>query len=45
VSGTPTFFINRIRHNQAYDLDTLREAVRTARRALIEEAAARRPAR
>jgi protein-disulfide isomerase len=46
VSGTPTFFINGIRHHQAYDLDTPREAVRTARaRALIEEAAARRPPR
>ncbi len=46
VSGTPTFFINGVRHYEAYDLDTLEEAVRTARaRAFIEEAAARRSAR
>jgi Na+/H+ antiporter NhaA len=47
VSGTPTFFINGVRqHYEAYDLDTLEEAVRKARaRAFIEEAAARRPAR
>jgi len=31
VSGTPTFFINGIRHYGAYDIDTLKEAVRTAK--------------
>ncbi len=31
VSGTPTFFINGRRHHEAYDLDTLEAAVRTAR--------------
>jgi Na+/H+ antiporter NhaA len=31
VSGTPTFFINGIRHYGAYDLATLQEAVRTAK--------------
>jgi Na+/H+ antiporter NhaA len=31
VSGTPTFFINGRRHHGAYDLDTLKEAVRTAK--------------
>jgi Na+/H+ antiporter NhaA len=36
VSGTPTFFINGIRHYGAYDLATLKEAVRTAKgRAVI----------
>jgi Na+/H+ antiporter NhaA len=36
VSGTPTFFINGRRHYGAYDLDTLKEAVRTAKgRAVI----------
>jgi Na+/H+ antiporter NhaA len=36
VSGTPTFFINGIRHYGAYDLPTLKEAVRTAKgRAVI----------
>jgi Na+/H+ antiporter NhaA len=36
VSGTPTFFINGIRHYGAYDLATLQEAVRTAKgRAVI----------
>jgi Na+/H+ antiporter NhaA len=36
VSGTPTFFINGRRHYGAYDIDTLSEAVRTAKsRALI----------
>jgi Na+/H+ antiporter NhaA/protein-disulfide isomerase len=36
VSGTPTFFINGKRHYGAYDIDTLSEAVRSARaRALI----------
>jgi Na+/H+ antiporter NhaA len=31
VSGTPTFFINGRRHYGAYDLETLTEAVRTAK--------------
>jgi Na+/H+ antiporter NhaA len=32
VSGTPTFFINGRRHYGAYDVDTLADAVRAARR-------------
>jgi predicted DsbA family dithiol-disulfide isomerase len=31
VSGTPTFFINGRRHYGAYDINTLTEAVRTAK--------------
>jgi Na+/H+ antiporter NhaA len=31
VSGTPTFFINGRRHQGAYDIDTLKLAVRSAR--------------
>jgi Na+/H+ antiporter NhaA len=31
VSGTPTFFINGRRHRGAYDIDTLKAAVRAAR--------------
>jgi Na+/H+ antiporter NhaA len=31
VSGTPTFFINGHRHQDAYDIDTLTKAVRLAR--------------
>jgi Na+/H+ antiporter NhaA len=31
VSGTPTFFINGHRHQDAYDIDTLTKAVRVAR--------------
>ena len=31
VSGTPTFFVNGMRHYGAYDLATLQEAVRTAK--------------
>jgi Na+/H+ antiporter NhaA/predicted DsbA family dithiol-disulfide isomerase len=31
VSGTPTFFVNGIRHQGAYDLETLSAAVRAAR--------------
>ncbi|MBO0819535.1 MAG: Na+/H+ antiporter NhaA, partial [Nocardiopsaceae bacterium] len=31
VSGTPTFFINGRRHHGAYDLETLKEAVHTAK--------------
>jgi Na+/H+ antiporter NhaA len=38
VSGTPTFFINGMRHYGAYDIDSLTVAVRTARgRALLGE--------
>ncbi|MEV4312054.1 Na+/H+ antiporter NhaA [Actinocrispum sp. NPDC049592] len=38
VSGTPTFFINGRRHRGAYDIETLSNAVRTARaRAYISE--------
>ncbi|HMD56769.1 MAG TPA: Na+/H+ antiporter NhaA [Solirubrobacteraceae bacterium] len=32
VSGTPTFFINGRRHQGAYDIDTLTEAVKAAKR-------------
>jgi Na+/H+ antiporter NhaA len=36
VSGTPTFFINGVRHQGAYDIATLSQAVRLARaRALV----------
>jgi Na+/H+ antiporter NhaA len=36
VSGTPTFFINGHRHQDAYDIDTLSKAVRLAKaRALV----------
>jgi Na+/H+ antiporter NhaA len=38
VSGTPTFFINGQRHYGAYDIDSLKQAVRTAR-ALVAVAA------
>jgi Na+/H+ antiporter NhaA/protein-disulfide isomerase len=31
VSGTPTFFINGLRHHGAYDIGALSEAVRTAK--------------
>ena len=31
VSGTPTFFVNGRRHYGAYDIDTLKRAVRGAR--------------
>jgi predicted DsbA family dithiol-disulfide isomerase len=31
VSGTPTFFINDLRHHGAYDIGTLTEAVRAAK--------------
>ena len=31
VSGTPTFFVNGQRHNGSYDIDSLSQAVRTAR--------------
>ena len=29
VNGTPTFFINGVRHNGTWDLESLLEAVRT----------------
>jgi Na+/H+ antiporter NhaA len=32
VSGTPTFFVNGLRHHGAYDIDTLTAAVRAAQR-------------
>ena len=36
VSGTPTFFINGHRHQDAYDVETLSKAVRLAKtRALL----------
>ena len=31
VCGTPTFFINGQRHYGSYDVDSLKQAVRTAR--------------
>jgi len=31
VSGTPTFFVNGQRHHGPYDIDSLSQAVRTAR--------------
>ena len=31
VSGTPTFFINGLRHYGAYDIDSLTEAVKIAK--------------
>jgi protein-disulfide isomerase len=38
VSGTPTFFINGLRHNGAYDIYALSEAVQTAKaRAAIQK--------
>jgi protein-disulfide isomerase len=42
VSGTPTFFINGRRHYGAYDIRTLKEAIRIAR---IRAKIAARPAR
>jgi hypothetical protein len=37
VSGTPTFFVNDLRHYGAYDIDALSEAVQTAKaRATIQ---------
>src|SRR5207244_3460188 len=32
VTGTPTFFVNGRRHYGAYDIETLSDAVRAARR-------------
>jgi Na+/H+ antiporter NhaA len=40
VSGTPTFFINGRRHYGVYDIDTLTEAVRAAKRRAAQLAAA-----
>jgi protein-disulfide isomerase len=31
VAGTPTFFINGQRHQGAYDVDTLKKAIKAAR--------------
>ena len=46
VSGTPTFFINGNRYYGAYDIDTLKEAVRTAKaRAFIGAVNSRRAER
>jgi Na+/H+ antiporter NhaA len=43
VSGTPTFFINGRRHYGAYDIDTLKAAVKTAKaRAAVEARPPRR---
>jgi Na+/H+ antiporter NhaA len=39
VSGTPTFFINGRRHYGVYDIDTLTEAVRAAKRRTIASSA------
>jgi protein-disulfide isomerase len=44
VSGTPTFFVNGLRHQGAYDATTLAEAVRTARRRELARRAAAQPA-
>ena len=42
VSGTPTFFINGQRHYGAYDIDTLKRAIKVARaRAAIRSHPAR----
>ena len=30
VNGTPTFFVNGVRHNGGWDLDSLEEAIRQA---------------
>ena len=40
VAGTPTFFINGVRHQGAYDIDTLAEAVRRARKLAQQRRAA-----
>jgi predicted DsbA family dithiol-disulfide isomerase len=45
VAGTPSFFINGRRHQGAYDVETLTEAVRAARtRARLREKAEAPPA-
>jgi Na+/H+ antiporter NhaA len=41
VSGTPTFFINGRRHHGVYDIKTLTEAIRRAKRLADAEIAAR----
>ena len=44
VAGTPSFFINGRRHQGAYDVSTLSQAVRAARhRARLEETAHPQP--
>jgi protein-disulfide isomerase len=43
VNGTPTFFINGVRHDAAWDLPTLLAAVKAA--AVAEPGAGRRPSR
>ena len=40
VAGTPTFFINGVRHQGAYDIDTLADAVRRARKLAEQRRAA-----
>jgi Na+/H+ antiporter NhaA len=45
VSGTPTFFINGRRHQGAYDIGTLTEAVRAALRQARLRSSAEAPAR
>jgi Na+/H+ antiporter NhaA len=42
VSGTPTFFVNGRRHYGAYDIDTLKAAVKTAKARAAVEAPQRR---
>jgi protein-disulfide isomerase len=43
VAGTPGFFINGRRHQGAYDIDTLTNAVQTARRTALARGKAERP--
>ncbi len=43
VAGTPTFFINGVRHQGAYDIDTLADAVRRARKLAEQRRAASLP--
>jgi protein-disulfide isomerase len=40
VAGTPTFFINGVRHQGSYDIDTLADAVRRARKLAQQRRAA-----
>jgi Na+/H+ antiporter NhaA len=40
VAGTPTFFINGVRHQGAYDIATLSEAVRRARKTALQRGGA-----
>jgi Na+/H+ antiporter NhaA len=42
VSGTPTFFINGQRHYGAFDIDTLKRAVKTARAQAVTASSRRR---